>query len=180
MTTGSDMGVSSWMTVKHQREAAAVKSARASESLLKIVGQPRRNRSPRAGAVALSGRGQFALGGTSMKRVLALAAVAFLIATPIAIAQPTQTPPPETPPTTAAPPRDATHNAADTTQQRRRRRKRHQRRRRHATSRPPAPEGCRTRQPAGEQCACLSDTSRIGTSTRASGRAQRVCATGLI
>jgi hypothetical protein len=100
-----------------------------------------------------------------MKRVLALAAVAFLIATPIAIAQSTQTPPPETPPTTAAPPpvtqptTPPTQPTAPPTTQT------------PSTTPAPsnqstaAPEGCRTRQPAGEQCACLSDTSRIGTST---------------
>lgn len=100
-----------------------------------------------------------------MNRALALAAAAFLIATPIAIAQSTQAPPTMSapPPTTqpATPPSQP--NAQPTTPA-------------PATTPAPSPssatpapsgepQGCRTRKPEGEACACLSDTTRVGTST---------------
>jgi hypothetical protein len=100
-----------------------------------------------------------------MQRALVLAAAAFLIAAPISLAQ---TNPPTTPPTTQAPTvtPPATPPAAEPTTPR------------SATPATPAapsattastsstsPEGCRTRKEAGEACACLSDTNRIGTST---------------
>ncbi|MGQ0533988.1 MAG: hypothetical protein ACT4OF_15045 [Caulobacteraceae bacterium] len=108
-----------------------------------------------------------------MKRTLVLAGAAFLIAAPIAIAQ-TTTPPNQPENTTPAPTPPVTPPAATTTD-----------------PAPPTPmpspsaptaptpstgsasapandsppQGCRTRKAAGEACACLSDTSRIGTST---------------
>ena len=96
-----------------------------------------------------------------MKRTLILAAAAFLIAAPISLAQTT---PPATPPATSAPPTAAPPvQTAPTTPAM------------PAPSAAPAataeatsaaaPQGCRTRKAAGEACACLSDTSRIGTST---------------
>lgn len=98
-----------------------------------------------------------------MHRVLTLAAAAFLIAAPISLAQtdPPQTPPPTTaPPTTTPPPAQPTPPPTEP-----------------ATPADPAtpatpaspsmssdaPEGCRTSKAEGEACACLSDTSRIGT-----------------
>jgi hypothetical protein len=103
--------------------------------------------------------------------MLVVAAAAFLIAAPIAIAQTPSTPPAETPPTTSAPPpttQPATPPAQPSTQP--------------ATPAPSAttpsassePQGCRTSKPAGESCACLSDTSRIGTST-ANSAGQNIC-----
>jgi len=96
-----------------------------------------------------------------MKRALALTAAALLLASPIALAQ--QTPPPgvQTPPPTAQP-ASPTETPAPTPTT--------------PATPPPAttpapaapssePQGCRTRQPAGEPCACLSDTTRIGVST---------------
>ncbi|HYD88624.1 MAG TPA: hypothetical protein VEA80_14210 [Vitreimonas sp.] len=110
-----------------------------------------------------------------MHRTLALAAAAFLIAAPVTLAQ--TTPQPSTPPTTQQPaattpaptptPTPAPTTAPATTPQPAA----------SATapaSTPPpaaaasseaAPQGCRTRKDAGEPCACLSDTSRVGTST---------------
>lgn len=100
-----------------------------------------------------------------MHRVLALAAAAFLIAAPISFAQTTPAPeqPAATPAPSAAPAPAAPAAAAPST-----------------TSAPvaapaaaadaapanqSAPQGCRTRKDAGEPCACLSDTSRVGVST---------------
>ncbi|MGE0045189.1 MAG: hypothetical protein AB7J28_00100 [Hyphomonadaceae bacterium] len=39
----------------------------------------------------------------------------------------------------------------------------------------PTPQGCRTRMDVGEQCACLSDTSRIGTSTADPAGGRNIC-----
>src|SRR5262245_9456086 len=98
-----------------------------------------------------------------MHRTFALAAAAFLIAAPITLAQtnpPTTSPPAATAPATPAPsaqPAPAPAAPAATP----------------APSSAPAastasnvaPQGCRTHKAVGESCACLSDTSRIGTST---------------
>lgn len=91
-----------------------------------------------------------------MNRTLALAAAAaFLFAAPISFAQ-TQEQPPQTPPpiTQPAPPEQPGEPAPQAPA---------------ATPAPASPQsepqGCRTRQPEGEQCACLSDTDRIGVST---------------
>jgi hypothetical protein len=124
-----------------------------------------------------------------MKRMLVVAAAAFLIAGPIALAQPNQTPPAETPPvatpttppvtqppptvppepatpaTPATPPTPGQTPATPATP---------------ATPSPNAtqpianPQGCRTRKEAGEPCACRSDPSRIGVST-ASETGQNIC-----
>lgn len=109
-----------------------------------------------------------------MKRTLLLAAAAFLIAAPISLAQTTpQTPPtsqqPSTPPSTmpstppssqpATPATPATPGESPAT-----------------PASPSAssgqtqtaqgePQGCRTRKPAGEECACRSEPDRVGTST---------------
>jgi hypothetical protein len=125
-----------------------------------------------------------------MKRSLVVAAAAFLIAGPIALAQPNQTPPaetppvatPTTPPVTQPPPTVPSEPATPAT-----------------PATPPAtpgqtpatpatpatpspnatqpnanPQGCRTRKEAGEPCACRSDPSRIGVST-ASENGQNIC-----
>lgn len=110
-----------------------------------------------------------------MKRALALAAAAFLIAAPLAIAQTPQSPPEQTPPVTPTTPPITQPTPTPTDPQPSA----------PAPSTTPAPapamtqsasepQGCRTRQPAGEQCACLSDTSRIGTSTP-NGSGQNIC-----
>jgi len=118
-----------------------------------------------------------------MKRAIVLAAAAFLIAAPISFAQTTPpetppatgTPPVTTPPSTGTPPATTRPPAAQPAPAN------------PATPATPAPgagqatpatpatpsanasdanpQGCRTRKAAGEACACLSDTSRVGVST---------------
>ncbi|MBL8549762.1 MAG: hypothetical protein JNJ73_07235 [Hyphomonadaceae bacterium] len=44
-----------------------------------------------------------------------------------------------------------------------------------AQSTPAALQGCRTRKEVGEACACLSDTSRIGTSTANPDGGRNIC-----
>lgn len=103
-----------------------------------------------------------------MKKILALTAAACLIATPLSFAQTEQTPPapqaqqvprpdmppqetPQTPiPTPAPAPQTQTQAPAS------------------------EPQGCRTRQPAGSPCACLSAPDQIGVSTENSS-GQTIC-----
>lgn len=97
-----------------------------------------------------------------MKRALMLAATAFLVATPISLAQtapqpqpqpaaPTASAPVTTPAPSATPAAPAASAAPTATPA--------------SETSSAAPQGCRTHKAAGESCACLSDTSRVGTST---------------
>ena len=97
-----------------------------------------------------------------MHRMFVLAAAAFLIAAPLSLAQtnPPATPSAAAPQTTPAPsaqgapaPAPAVSAAPAATPAPT------------ASVSAAAPQGCRTRKAVGEACACLSDTSRIGTAT---------------
>lgn len=115
-----------------------------------------------------------------MHRILALAAAAFIIAAPISLAQ-TETTPETTPPATAESAAPAAEQAAPAAEEAAPAAEAATASGQPAGAEAPAaapaassaapeapaaaPQGCRTRKDAGEPCACLSDTSRIGTST---------------